>query len=66
MTKMLINFPDDVAERLRVEVSRGDISKFVSQRVERGLDEAKLHSLDDAIAHIAKHDGDILSALERK
>ncbi|MFJ2621549.1 hypothetical protein [Glutamicibacter sp. NPDC087344] len=63
MTKLLISFPDDVAQRLRDEIPKGELSNFVAKQVESALDAQKLRSLDDAIAHIKQNDKSLLDRL---
>ena len=63
MAKRLVSIPDDVDQRLKDSVPSGQISSFISEQIERGLNEQGLHSLDDAIAHIAMHDVDLLNRL---
>lgn len=63
MTKLLISFPDELAQRLRDEIPKGELSDFVSKQVENALDAQKLRSLDDAIAHIKQHDKPLLDRL---
>ncbi|MGP5015583.1 hypothetical protein ACTXJX_17470 [Glutamicibacter ardleyensis] len=63
MTKLLISFSDDVADRLRSEIPKGELSNFVSKQVENALDTQKLRSLDEAIAHIKQNDKSLLDRL---
>lgn len=63
MPKILINVDDDLDARLKATIPKGQVNEFVREQIRRGLDEANLHSLDEAIAHIATHDKPLLDRL---
>jgi len=63
MTKLLINFPDEIAQRLREEIPEGELSNFVAKQVENVLNAQKLRSLDDAILRIKLNDKPLLDRL---
>ena len=63
MAKRLVSIPDDIDQRLKDTGPSGQISSFITAQIERGLDEQGLHSLDEAIAHIAANDVELLNRL---
>ena len=63
MTKLLINFPDEIAQRLREEIPEGELSNFVAKQVKNVLNAQKLRSLDVAILHIKLNDKPLLDRL---
>ena len=63
VARVLVTLPDDVATELRETIPKGQISKFVTEQVQRGLQEHGLRSMDEAIADIVTHDKALLDRL---
>lgn len=63
MAIVSIEIPDELATRLRGAVPAGAIDSFVTAQIERGLDEAHLRSMDDAVTHVVAHEKPVLDRL---
>lgn len=63
MAILTIEIPVELETRLRGAVPAGAIDAFVTAQIERGLDEAHLQSMDDAIAHVVSHEKPVLDRL---
>ncbi|MGB6245032.1 hypothetical protein [Gordonia sp. (in: high G+C Gram-positive bacteria)] len=62
-TRILITMPDEIADELRSAVPKGQVSQFVTEQVQRGLREQRLHSMDDAVNDIVSNDKALLDRL---